>query len=304
MLWPDDDDAGRAYMGDVAAILGPLACTLSAVDIDKLELQPKGDAFDWLAGRRDATLSDLEALTRLSPHPVAPDATGADLEGDSVRLIRGDTIKPEIVEWLWNGYLAAGKLHILAGRPGCGKTTLALALAATITQGGRWPDGTSAEVGNVLIWSGEDTAADTLIPRLLANGADVSRVYVVYSARVAGQAVTFDPAQHLDMLALEAARIGNVRFVIVDPVVSAVRGDGNSNTEVRRSLQPLVDLAAKLKAAAFGVSHFTKGSEGRDVAEQRSRVSDTARMLDDVNGVSVYGAGGHFGAAGDSWAGR
>jgi putative DNA primase/helicase len=56
--------------------------------------------------------------------------------------------------------------------------------------------------------------------------------------------------------------------LIVDPVVSAVSGDGNSNTEVRRALQPIVDLAARLDCATLGISHFTKGSDGRDVVER------------------------------------
>src|SRR6187455_3072436 len=75
-------------------------------------------------------------------------------------------IKPERIRWLWDGWLARGKLHIFAGQAGTGKTTIALALAATVSTGGRFPDGTRAPVGHVLIWSGEDNAKDTLIPRL------------------------------------------------------------------------------------------------------------------------------------------
>ncbi|MEW8615742.1 MAG: AAA family ATPase, partial [Candidatus Thiodiazotropha sp.] len=100
-------------------------------------------------------------------------------ESLSVRLIQGDTITPEPIQWLWDGWLAAGKMHILAGVPGTGKTTISLGLAATITTSGRWPDGSRAEKGDVLIWSGEDDPQDTLIPRLHACGADLSRVHFV-----------------------------------------------------------------------------------------------------------------------------
>lgn len=73
-----------------------------------------------------------------------------------------------------------GKLHILAGAGGTGKTTLLIGLIATITTGGRWPDGSRcSEPGNALIWSSEDDPADTLIPRLTAAGADMSRVYII-----------------------------------------------------------------------------------------------------------------------------
>src|SRR5689334_19780423 len=78
---------------------------------------------------------------------------------DTVELINGSSIKPEAIRWLWEGYLAQGKLHVLAGAPGTGKTMIALALAATVSTGGRWPDGNRCEAANVLIWSAEDDIA-------------------------------------------------------------------------------------------------------------------------------------------------
>ena len=70
----------------------------------------------------------------------------------AVRLVRGDTVALEPVRWLWNGFLPAGMLTILGGAPGCGKTTIALSLAATITRGGAWPDSTRCtQPGDVLV---------------------------------------------------------------------------------------------------------------------------------------------------------
>jgi putative DNA primase/helicase len=187
---------------------------------------------------------------------------------DGVVLVNGASLKPEPVRWLWLHWLALGKLHMLAGAPGQGKTTIALSFAAAISAGGRWPDGTRCPQGNVVIWSGEDDPADTLLPRLVAMGADSSRVYFVKAARVDGEEVPFDPARDLARLADEAKRIGDVRLLMVDPVVSAVGGDSNKNAEVRRALQPIVDLAAELDCAALGISHFGKGSAGRDPTER------------------------------------
>ena len=187
---------------------------------------------------------------------------------DGVILVCASTLKPEPIAWLWRDWLALGKFHVLAGAPGQGKTTIAIALAATVTNGGRWPDGTRCSPANVLIWSGEDDPADTLLPRLLAMGADVSRIYFVDGTRIDGKVQSFDPARDLVQLTAEAERIGSVALLIVDPVVSAVAGDSHKNTEVRRALQPLVDLGATLGAAVLGISHFSKGSAGRDPTER------------------------------------
>src|SRR6476469_8713390 len=98
---------------------------------------------------------------------------------DGVVLTNGADLTPQPVSWLWRYWLALGKLHILAGAPGQGKTTIAIDMAATVTSGGRWPDGSRCDAGHVLIWSGEDDPADTLLPRLIAAGADKSRIHFV-----------------------------------------------------------------------------------------------------------------------------
>ena len=196
------------------------------------------------------------------------DRRNGDARPDGVSLICGSTIKPQSIRWLWPEWLALGKLHVLAGAPGQGKTTINLAFAATVTRGGRWPDGSHCAAGNVLIWSGEDDPADTLMPRLLAMGADASRVFFVTGARIDGEDRSFDPARDLVQLTGESMRVGGVKLLMVDPIVSAVTGDSHKNTEVRRALQPLVDLAAALDCAVVGISHFSKGTGGRDPTER------------------------------------
>lgn len=189
-------------------------------------------------------------------------------EQDCVILANGADLTPEPVRWLWNGWLALGKLHILAGAPGQGKTTIALAIAATITNGGRLPDGSRTDSGNVLIWSGEDDPADTLLPRLLAAGAKRERCFFVQGSRIAGEVQPFDPSRDMAALERQAQAIGGVKLLIVDPVVSAVTGDSHKNTEVRRALQPIVDMAQRLGAAVIGISHFSKGGAGGDPASR------------------------------------
>lgn len=186
-----------------------------------------------------------------------------------VILTNGANLTPKPVEWLWRDWLALGKVHILAGAPGQGKTTIAAgALAATVTSGGCWPDGSQCEPGNVIVWSGEDDPEDTLLPRLQAAGGDCSRIYFVEGMREATGRRPFDPAYDMRKLLDAIERIGGARLVIIDPVVSAVVGDSHKNTEVRRALQPLVDAAAAGRFAVLGITHFSKGGQGSDPTQR------------------------------------
>lgn len=206
-----------------------------------------------------------EGLKRSAPYVVASKPTPIE---DGVVLLCGDSLTPQPITWLWRDWLPLGKLLLLAGAPGAGKTTIAITFAATVTIGGRWPDGTRCEAGNVLVWSGEDDISDTLLPRLIAAGADRSRVYFVTGARIDGELLTFDPSRDMQALREQAEGIGDVRLIIVDPIVSAVTGDSHKNTETRRALQPLVDLAAGMNAALLGITHFSKGGQGADPAQR------------------------------------
>ena len=216
----------------------------------------------------------LDAVARLigSAAPAVADNAHSPLEqrnaDDGVVLRCGADLTPMPIEWLWLHWLGIGKLHILAGAPGQGKTTIALSIGATVTIGGRWPDGSRCAVGNILIWSGEDDAADTLLPRLLAAGADKSRCYFIEATRRDGEVVPFDPARDLPQLQTAIEKIGGIKLLIVDPVVSAVTGDSHKNTEVRRALQPLVDMGAACGCAVLGITHFAKGGQGTDPAQR------------------------------------
>jgi len=186
----------------------------------------------------------------------------------SAVVLRADTIQPEAISWIWDGYIASGKLHVWGGAPGTGKTTLAFSISGTVSRGGRYPDGSLSRRGSVLIWSGEDDPADTIVPRLTAAGADLSKVHILSGMTNGTETRPFDPAQDMAELVRVVHNIGDVRLIVVDPIVSAVQGDSHKNAEVRRSLQPLVTLGAETDAAILGITHFSKGSQGRDATER------------------------------------
>ena len=186
-----------------------------------------------------------------------------------LQLISGASLTPRPVEWVWADWLAGGKIHLLAGAPGTGKTTIAMALAATVTLGGRWPDGSRCKPGNVVIWSGEDDFSDTLIPRLKAAGADISRVHFIGDCTAGKESRPFDPATDTPLLAAAIDQLPDgVAMLIVDPISTAITGDSHKNSEVRRGLQPLADLAAATGAVLLGITHLSKGGQGADPASR------------------------------------
>jgi putative DNA primase/helicase len=211
--------------------------------------------------------SDGVLATRWTKELVAAQAEVGN-EPDGVILLCGEDIVPEPVRWLWDGWLALGKLAILAGAPGTGKTTCALSMAATITTGGRWPDNSKSPLGDVLIWSGEDDPSDTLMPRLIASGVDRSRVHFIHAMREHGEERSFDPSKDTPALMEAARKLPELRFILLDPVANAVAGDSHNNTEVRRALQPLVDFAIQADSALLGITHFAKGGAGQDPTQR------------------------------------
>jgi dihydropteroate synthase len=120
----------------------------------------------------------------------------------------------------------------------------------------------------VLIWSGEDSAEDTLVPRLLAAGADRSRIHFIGNVQYGDEIRSFDPSTDIPAMLEAAARIGDISLLIVDPVVNAIACDSHKNGEVRRALQPLVDFGEKLCCAVLGISHFSKGTKGKEPLER------------------------------------
>jgi Bifunctional DNA primase/polymerase, N-terminal/AAA domain len=170
-------------------------------------------------------------------------------------------VEPERVDWLWFGRLARGKVTLIDGDPGRGKSALTVDMAARVTTGRAWPDGQPCEQGGVVICSAEDGLADTIRPRLDAAGGDPTRVVALDLVGEDKHPLTLPD----DLSYVEAAvrRVG-ATVVIVDPLMAYLSGDVNSHRDqdVRRALRPLAEMAERLGVAVVVIRHLNKMSGG------------------------------------------
>jgi hypothetical protein len=175
-------------------------------------------------------------------------------------------VAPQPIAWLWWKRIALGKLNLIAGQPGLGKSQVTALLAAVVSTGGKWPDGSAAPLGNVVFVCCEDDAADTIVPRLDAAGADRSRIHLLDWVLLPGkdrepQQCLFDLGRDIEALRALANAIGDVKLIVIDPISAYLgRLDSHNNSDVRSALAPLQNLAAEIGAAVVLVSHLNKGA--------------------------------------------
>ncbi len=215
-----------------------------------------------------------ESLTRaaLEPHAKAEDVLkhaqalavsfATSLSGSLFGILASE-VKPERVEWLWDARIPLGKITVLDGDPGLGKSVLTLDLAARITTESRMPDGTPGIDGGAVVLNAEDGMADTIVPRLIAMGAKLERVRILKTLPCAEGGR--QPEIPGDIAAIEtAAKSVDAKLVIVDPLMAFLAGTTNSfrDQDVRRALAPLAEMAERTRAAVLVVRHLNKNPEG------------------------------------------
>lgn len=192
--------------------------------------------------------------------PTGPSAAIApELELPERRLVlaAADSIKPRPVFWLWDGRLALGTLGLLAGREGLGKSTLGYWAAARATRGEL--EGIYRGVPkSVLVCATEDSWEHTIVPRLIAAGADLARVFRVEVLNALDIHVGLSLPR--DLIALErAAGETDAALLLLDPLMSRLGDlDTHRDAEVRQALEPLVAIADRTGMAALGVMHYNK----------------------------------------------
>jgi len=176
----------------------------------------------------------------------------------------------ELVRWLWPGRIPRGKVTVLDGDPGTGKSTLTLTIAAKVTTGSPFPDGARPERGDVILLSAEDDIGDTIRPRLEAAGADLARCWVlpdVHPEVEPGKRLKEPPPPRPPELPADLPLLENLvkskvaALVIIDPIAAFLSGavDMHRDQDVRRALAPMVYMAARTGTAVVIVRHMNKG---------------------------------------------
>jgi hypothetical protein len=185
-------------------------------------------------------------------------------EATSPGRTRYSDIHPESIEWIWRHRIARGKLNSIEGDPGVSKSTLALTIAAHVSTGRPWPDGTECPRGDVLLLTAEDGRADTVRVRLDNAGADVDRIHDVHGVPVTIDGIptmTEPTLGHIDGLERHILETGAV-LVIVDVLMAYLprNVDSHRDHDVRTALRPLAELAARTRCAIVLIRHLNKGS--------------------------------------------
>jgi RecA-family ATPase len=180
-----------------------------------------------------------------------------------MRTVRAIDVEPEAVDWLWYPRVPLGKLTLLAGDPGGGKSQISIAIAAAVTKGVPLPGDTAfVDPANVLIISAEDGIADTIRPRLEAAGADLTRAHILECLEKSGQPIhlALEDPEHLLAVELAIEEL-DPALVVLDPA-SAYLGkiDSHKDAAVRGVVAPLAGLAERYHAAVLGIIHLSKSN--------------------------------------------
>ena len=241
----DKDTPGLRHAAQVASSLYGKAKSIKVLELPDRDGHQVKDATDWLAA--GGTLSELERLAS-----EAPEYKPKEKEGISLVCI--GEVEPETVDWLWPPYIPLGKLTLLEGDPGVGKSWVSLAIATAVSHGKGLPGTESIESSRVIIASAEDGPGDTIRPRLDAMGADVWSIQVIK-----GGALDFGNGG----LTILEGFIQQVKpaLVIVDPLVAYIGAgvDIYRANETRAVMAQLADMAERHHVAILAIRHLTKG---------------------------------------------
>lgn len=180
---------------------------------------------------------------------------------DSIIFLKSSEIVSKSIDWLWEGKIAKGKVTMIAGDPGLGKSQVSLHLASIVSTGGVFPGGYQCKQGSVLLFSAEDGAEDTINPRLQAAGADGDRVFIFSTIKTKDREKFFDMSTDLPLLKKALEQNNDISLIVIDPITAFMgETDTHKNAEVRGLLSVLSKMADEHHVAIVVVTHLNKNT--------------------------------------------
>jgi hypothetical protein len=243
------------------------------------------DAPDDIEGADDEpSESTIEVLEDENAWTEGDNAKAAGFTVGGLDFHYGSSIRSEAIEWLWRDRIPIGMLTMSVGFPEQGKSLTAADMAARVTKGKAWPNGEGhAPLGAAMILSAEDARKQTLIPRLVAAGANIDQVIII-GMIVKNEKRMMNLGDDLKRLSvgLQRARDDgrNVRLVIIDPISAYMGGKSKGNTwnqsDVRAILAPVAEWAERERVAVMAISHFNKGGNSHMLYRVTDSIGFTA----------------------------
>ena len=217
-------------------------------------------------------LDNLQAPAR-GPESGPPAQAGSSGPKRKKLLVRrASMVEAKPVEWLWPSHLQLKALNIIAGPEGKGKSLLAAYCAAGVSTGRSWPDGTYPPKGRVLYCSAEEDASTTVVPRLMAAGADLELIDIIDGIGEPGDspedALHIDLGQHLPQVQEQLQSQSDYRLCVFDTFQSvALQTEHKSNTNQKQVAQPLSRIAAEQSLTMLAIEHHSRGGLQRGNAD-------------------------------------
>lgn len=272
VIIPDNDQPGLKYAETVTRSLQGKASNIKILELPGLGERTKKHGLDisnWIEIRRKEGRTDKEIKGELtamikSASPMEPKADIPQEEFSGLVML--DTVTPEPVNWLWKGTIPLGKVSLIDGDPGLGKSTMTLDLVARVSQGASMPDGSPGVSGGAVLLTFEDGLADTIVPRLKAAGADLSRIVALQAVHDEDGKPRFPTIGDIEGIRQACDRV-QAKIVVIDPVLAHLDGKVNSwsDQDIRGALTPLCKFADEIEVAVIMVRHLNKASGGQAI---------------------------------------
>jgi hypothetical protein len=263
--------AKKATQGKRSEVIWKLENDLSEQGLSKEQIFTliKHSCWNKFAGRKDEDRQlqrELDKVEAKSERPRLSDTP----QQTSTAICMAD-VAPEKVRWLWYPYIPQGKLTVMEGDPGLGKSWLTMAIAAHLSNNKKFPGQTKASAGGkVLLLSAEDGLGDTIRPRLDLMNAKAKRIFAINSAIIFDEDGIEEVRAHIEKI--------QPTMVIVDPLVAYMGGgvDLHKANEVRVVMHALGMIAEDFGLSILAVRHLTKGSRDKSIYRGQGSVDITA----------------------------